>query len=547
MENKSYLQLKAYATKAGRRFLALVLACGIMFGLSACGGQKPTGKAEEIKPVAVEREPEPPALQTVSEATAIALRQYIYARLLTEELAAADFKAMSMEETKKMTEETALAWEVAELFTYSAGDIADSAIVLMEDHAAKPAASKDKLQAEFMTLAASPLSFSLTAYAAGDAKEFDPKAWADSLTKQYDALKGAKRYRQLAQQLGTDAKSAYEQMTLAQEIIRHQATADAAFWDKLTKAAQATKTASKVGLLGLSMAATGGGSVALLEGAGLLVGGVDCIVDVAETGSTILLGDNNQVAVAFGDIKEKLGPVSSLIGLATLNPSGVGKAAKDTTEALVYITDSLVDLFYEDKIVGIKVDGLSDQAVAISGEVFETGAKTALEAAGFLFPETTKAISQLAGFWESEREVMIARMDALVSRMAELERAAGITEEVSPEPGSTESTTPQVPGINMNIFGKYTVVTTKENETDTDTITLRDNGNGALIWIAEDGDETHLSYDPARNIIHTESEGLTIHIEFSLSGSTVTGSGYMSGTFWDEPVEATFALTKISD
>lgn len=73
MENKSYLQLKAYATKAGRRFLALVLACGIMFGLSACGGQKPTGKAEEIKPVAVEREPEPPALQTVSEATAIAL------------------------------------------------------------------------------------------------------------------------------------------------------------------------------------------------------------------------------------------------------------------------------------------------------------------------------------------------------------------------------------------------------------------------------------------------------------------------------------------
>jgi hypothetical protein len=544
MENKSYLQIKTCATKTSRRYLAMILACVMIFSLTACGGQKTVGP-EKIKPVTVEREPEPVALQTVSEATAVALRQYIYARLLTEELAAADFKTMSMEEIKKMIEKTALAWEETELFAYSAEDIADSALMLMEDYATKPTAANDKLQVKFMTLAATPLSFSLTAYAAGSAKEFDAKAWADSLTKQYDVLKGAKRYQQLAQQLGTDAKSAYEQMTLAQEIIRGQATADAAFWDKLTKAAQATKTASKVGLLGLSMVATGGGSVALLEGAGLLVGGVDCIVDVTETGSTILLGDNNQVAVAFGDIKEKLGPVSSLIGLATLNPSGVGKAAKDTTEALVYITDSLVDLFYEDKIVGIKVEGLSNQAVAISSEIFEAGAKTALEAAGFLFPETTKALSQLAGFWEPEPEVMIARMDALVSQMAELERVTDITEEGSPEPGGSGS----APSISedINIFGKYTVISKTEDEAVTDTVILRDNGNGTLLWISEEGDETYLSYDPTTNIIHTESEGLTVHIEFSLSGNTVIGSGYESGTFWGESVEATITLTKISD
>ena len=547
MENNLYLQIKSCTVKAGRRFFTLLLACAMLFSLGACGGQT-KGQAEELNPVTVEREPEPQALQTLNEATAIALRQYIYARLLTEELAAADFKAMPMDEIKNAAEKATLAWEMAKRFADSAEDIAGSALLLMGEDAAAPTAANDTQQVQFMTLAATPTS---AANVAGGAKEFDPNAWADSLTKQYDALKGAKRYQQLAQQLGTDAKSAYEQMTLAQEILRNQATADAAFWDKLTKAAQAAKTASKVGLLGISMVATGGGSVALLEGAGLLVGGVDCMVDVAETGSTILLGDNNQVAVAFGDIKERLGPVSSLVGLATLNPSGIGKAAKDTTEALVYITDSLVDLFYEDKIVGVKVEGLglSEHTFRISGQVFEAGSKAALEAAGFLYPKAAEAISQLAELWEPDPEVMIARMDALTSQMAELAQAAGIKEEDPPEPNGNENVPPPVVAGDINIFGKYTCVATGgvDNETLTTTIAIRDNGNGALLWIDEDGEETHLSYDPATNIIHTESDGLTLHIEFFLSGKTVTGSGYMSGTFWDAPVEETFSLTKLSD
>jgi hypothetical protein len=61
---------------------------------------------------------------------------------------------------------------------------------------------------------------------------------------------------------------------------------------------------------------------------------------------------------------------------------------------------------------------------------------------------------------EADPEAALARMDALVSQMTELEQAANITEEASPDPGSTGSTTPQVPSINMNIFGKYTCVAT---------------------------------------------------------------------------------------
>lgn len=277
--------------------------------------------------------------------------------------------------------------------------------------------------------------------------------------------------------------------------------------------------------------------------------------------SSFVFGENNQVAVAFGDIKEKLGPVSSLIGLVTLNPADIGKKAKDTVDAVVYISDSLVDLFYEDKIVGIKVEGLSDQAVAISGEVFEAGAKAAIEAAGFLCPETVKTLSQLAGLWEPEPEVMIARMDALVSQMAELERATGITGEVSPEPGSTESTIPQAPAGYINIFGRYSVVSRATNSDDeeetTHFVTILDLGQGKAQWIdEEDEDEDEfedeeapiiMSYDASTHKLRYFEEGFAFDAAFTISEGVVTGSGYMNGSLWGERFEATLSLTKVSD
>ena len=565
MENKVYA--KSHAAKSGRRFLALLLTCVLIFSLSACGGQKTTDKAEELGPVTVEREPEPQALQTANEATAIALRQHVYARLLTEAFLMADASAMTAAELSEMADELLLAWENADLFSSTAMELTDQAVLLLEMPTVKQTSAVGQPQASFMTLAAAPLNFSLVAYAAESGRKIDPQTWAESLTKQYDALKGAKRYQQLAQQLGTDAKTAYEQMVLAQKIISNAAELEEAegvvnAWTESINYLQRLKTASKVTMLGWSMAATGGGSVTLLEGSGLLVGGVDCIVDVAETGSTLILGENNQVAVAFGDIKEKLGPVSSLIGLATLNPSEVGNKARETAEAVIYITDSLVDLFYEDKIVGIKVEGLSDQATRITGEVFKAGTKAAPEAAGFLFPATTRTLSQLIGLWKPEPEVMIARMDALVSQMAELERAAGMTEEVSPEPGSAESTMPSespenTPAEDATIFGTYSQVATKEftgkangeeGETETSTIIIKDVGGGLLVLIDEEyDDKTYLDYDPVTNIVHNESAGITIHIEFSLSEGGVIGSGYIRGTLWGEPIGATLSLTKISD
>ncbi len=68
METKSCRNARVYATI--RRFLAVLLAGAMLFGLCACAGKK----SAEIEPVTVEREPGPQALQTANAAAALALR-----------------------------------------------------------------------------------------------------------------------------------------------------------------------------------------------------------------------------------------------------------------------------------------------------------------------------------------------------------------------------------------------------------------------------------------------------------------------------------------
>jgi hypothetical protein len=569
MENKLAVHTKSCAAKSGRRFLALLLSCVLIFSLSACGGQKTTGKAEEINPVTVEHEPEPQALQTANEATTIALRQYVYARLLTEAFLMADASAMTAEELSEMADELLLAWKNAELFSSTAMELTDKAVLLMEMPTVKQTSAAGQPQAKFMTLAAAPLNFSLVAYAAESERKIDPQTWAENLTRQYDALKGAQRYQQLAQQLGTDAKTAYEQMALAQKIIHNAAELEEtegvvnAYTESINYL-QGVKTASKVGVFVVGTVVTGGGSLTALstssftlaQTAGTIVGGVDCIVDVAETGSTLILGENNQVAVAFGDIKEKLAPVSAVVGLASFNSA-------ETGEQLAYIGDTLVDWFYEGKVMGVQVDDRT-----VTARIFDSAGtvalKSALESAGYVFPETSRTLTEIMEELETDPEASLARMDALVSQMAELERAAGPVEEVSPAPDSaasapanesTESAAPSTSTGDISIFGRYSVVSRvingEDEEEETSFATLVDLGAGKVQWIDDDDEEDDdpfiMSYDASSHKLYYFEEGAIVNVVFTSSGDKVMGKGTMTATLWGERVEATLSLTKISD
>lgn len=463
----------------------------------------------EMKPVTVMREPEPLAAQAASEATAIALRQYIYARLASEAFATADLEAISVVEIRALVEAAAQAWEDAALSAYVAEDITAQAIEVLDTPAIRQTAASGLPQARFLTLAAAPADVHTAALSAGGGRQTDPQTWAESLTKQYDALKGAKRYQQLAQQLGTDARTAYEQMALAQKIIRNKAELEethavAEILDSKVKYLEWVKSQCKTGMFIAATLYSGGGTIAgmgaktwsALETGSVIIGGVDCIVDISENTSNIILGEDHQVTLTLNEAKEYLAPVSSIVGLVTF------KSLMENPEKAVYIADSLVDLFYEDKIIGIKVEGLSGQAVSISGKVFESGAKAALKDAGYVWPENEqiKGLADALQDWKPDWELMIARLDALSAQMAaiyqnpelyrdtdesgfetipedELEEWENALEERENEGGVAQP----VPVSGNGISGTYSCDISGPVLSGTYHITLQDNGDGTVI------------------------------------------------------------------
>jgi hypothetical protein len=438
---------KTDGVKTCKRLLAMILIGALLFSLCGCSGQK-VGSVDGIKPAIVEREPLPQAIQTANKATTIALRQYIFARLKTENFVTADIKAMQREELTRMVDELAESWKIADQLASGAEKISDQALVVLDTTKMNQTSVYDQLIVSLKAHTSKFFVYPVVAFAAGNSKEFDPKTWAESLTKKYDSIKGGQTIKQLAKQLGTDAKEAYAKLTLAQEIIHSGAMADAEYYDKLTKIAQGTKTACKVGLLVTATIASGGGTLSTLAGSSMtlgqagaaIVGGTDCIVDVYSTGSTIILGENHQVTVGFDDIKNKLAPVSAVIGLATFNPA-------ETGEQLSYIGDTLADWFYEGKILGVKVIGNKSGGTTVKSQPIDVSGKNekeindAMKQADFIPPaqktavDTSTAREAEAEKLEISRQEVIAILDSLASQMAAIVKSATQIEE-SAKPGN---------------------------------------------------------------------------------------------------------------
>ncbi len=329
-----------------------------------------------------------------------------------------------MEELAQMADEVLLAWENAEALSEAAEDITNRTVKVIEMASIKK--RDNELYANSVLNMIIKLSKGLksTAYAAGTARKLDPQTWAENLTKQYDALRCGQRYQQLANQLGTDARTAYEQMALAQKIIQdsaalEEAEADVNAWTESINYLQGVKTASKVGVFVVGTIVTGGGTVTALGSSsmtlgtatGVIVGGADSIVDIGATGSSIILGENNQVTVGFNELKDKLAPVSAVVGLAGFN-------AAETGEQLTYIGDSLVDWFYEGKFMGVKVDN-GDVTARIFDSAGKEALKSALEAIGYVFPEESKTVQDLVNEYKEsvDMDSVWKELEILISEM----------------------------------------------------------------------------------------------------------------------------------
>jgi len=444
----------------------------------------------ETEPIVVERELGPQPLLTANEATALTLRYYIYARLKTEELLLADFTSMPEGAFEAQMDELVAIWQTAEALASEAEQITDQAILLLET------ATGYQLQNQFGSLDSRRSDVPSIALASYTGQGIDRQTWAENLTKQYDALRGAQRYKQLAEQLGTDTKTAVEQMELAQKIIRdaaylEEAQAEVAEYTRSINVVEGYKTVSKVGLFVTATVATGGGNLATLgassmtlgQAGAVVVGGVDCIVDVGKTTSSIILGEDHQVTTSINNIQDKLAPISFVVGLATFNGA-------ETGEQLAFIGDSLIDWYYNGKILGVNVSGTDDGGTKVTAQQIdvsgfdETGVKSALKTAGFSTPDEGDAtLSSIIEEYRNSIEDAASKLATLAAQMAQL---AGEDVDQSQEEGTLtgEQQEPTTGPITTNgIAGTYSATawvlyTAEDVEAEDMYVTLQLNEGG---------------------------------------------------------------------
>lgn len=536
-----------------KRGAALLLAAAFALTATGCGslfGQKP---------VTAVRTAPPPAAQAANAGVTLALRQYVFARLKTEQAAEMAMQYLP-QEAAALADEAALAWQNAIALTDTSLMMAEQAAALLP--CTLPAQTADATTAAQTAVFHTPAAARPTMLNTGGAKDFDYQAWAENLTKQYDAIKGNQTIRQLAQQLGTDARSAFEQLALAQEILHDEAMLDAAHWDKVLKIYQGVKTTCKVGLFVTATIASGGGTVAALQTSSMslgaagatIVGGTDCIVDVAVTGSTIILGEKDQVTVAFNDIKDKLAPVSAVVGLISFNGG-------ETGEQLAYLGDSLTDWFFDGKIMGVKVSVTDAGGISVNGQAIDTaglseaGLQQALTAAGLALPGTPPTLTELMGNYTMDPSVALQVLGLLAAQLGGTPAETPAPEATAtPVPAPTAEPAPQpapepapqteglpegsVPG---NISGLYSCTITGPEEPQIVEFTIIDDGSGTVILRDESADgseDTLLPYSPSTGEILYSDD---FYLKFYLLDGTIYANGFLDldGSIYD------FSLVRI--
>ena len=536
------LARKPFASRVGVRFSAVILVAAMLVGVWACSGQEPTvtqptaggqesivtqpAAAEQespvIEPVIVERELEPEALRTVNAANALALKYYIYARLKTEELLAADTQSMPEGAFVSQMDELVTLWETADALAAEANALTDQAIMLL----GTPSAGQATLfhtQLQQVALVS---------------RDIDPETWAENLSKQYDALRGAQRHKQLAQQLGADTKTAVEQMALAQKILHNaadveEAQAEVNAYTRSINIVQGYKTASKVGLFIGAAVATGGGSLASLAGGSatlgqagvLVVGGVDCIVDVGATTSSIVLGEDHRVTVGFQEAGDVIQPVSMVLGLVTLDPG-------QTEEMIALVGESMMEWFYPGKITALGIEPLKAGGTRMIARIINTageevpGIRSALEKIGLSLPsEAGISVSELTEAYTIDSKTAQASMQTFVTQIAALSGAE------EPQGGATGATTAQ--GMAGTWSGSATlqhVASGAEAEKSVDvTLQLGEDGTGTATVYGYSGEAWYGASTVGFSVTMKEG-GWTLLCEFSGSVTRTGGQIVIDGT-----------------
>ncbi len=526
-----------------KKYVSLFLALIMIFTLASCGGKTEENTTVSLSAVAAER-------AAVEQAGAIATQQYIIARLKTEALIEYDIENGSIDELKVMTDDTLEAWRLCELASVQAAELADYAQSLR---------SSASTQAATMSYTSSKSAviglFTAVAYAA---EENAAVKWAKDLTTKYDAYPSGQKIKQLSENLGTDAKNAFAQLKMAQAILEGAAYNDEADTiQKYENAAMATKTACKTGLYIGGVIASGGTATGILEAGGMVISGVDTIVDIASTGSTIILGENNKVTMAANDLKDIVGPIASIAGGVNVFSgdsikAGIKAGAEfskqmGSLDKLNYIGESVLDLVSEGKILGGTITVGDDGETTVTMTEISTEGKTPdevakeLKEAGLPVPEEgePKTAAELAEEIEEEYYYTEEELNEVIENLRNLLYEMFLDSEESTAPPAEA-----IGGLSLDdIAGTYSMNTYYDGKEQKHTVVFTKSGDKLVASSDAKGEEPfELSYDPAsgtasyvQKIPHEDSE-ITIDSKYTFileDGSTKV-NGETTMLFKDE-------------
>ena len=394
-----------------KKILSITLSIVLILSLSCCG-TKGTDKNESKKSssenvfgenssdkqgegVAVNIQTitlptESPKRIAVETDAATAVNSYIVARMYLDKFLQYDIESGNLEEYSKLLDDTITAFEQVDKM---ATDLAESADELEMREA------RADLWQKIIDL---PNPFVVTAYAA---EESDDIKWAKDITERFDSAPVGKGIRTLAEQMGTDAKHAYAQLKQAQDILAGAAYEDFADTANTAyKTAKVLKTAGTGAQFALSIMTAGESTVAeaVLSGGGIVINGLNTMLEVGQTGSILIVGDDNKVSAALEKAEDKFAPIGATIGLFGL-ASNVSKGAEllddvpAMADSIMYVGTSIYDYMVDGKILGGMFTQGNDGNVSATISETVTMDKTLKES-----PEEVAEVLKAVGYTDGE-------------------------------------------------------------------------------------------------------------------------------------------------
>lgn len=497
------------------------IGMSLIFGLGGCSKQSTDVQAKKdsgsdvmvVQPVEVIRPAPEPAVAAANTAVALAANQYVYARLLTEELLTGTGGDLA-----RLYDDTLLAWDNAEVALAAAQDaIATVGGSKLSDKAGGGQAEGDSAWAE-------PFARELSPAQANDyLLDFSDQMVADAAT------------------LGDTVWAAKDAVTSRSASEKEQVSRDIARSAKVDVLATTEKAAAPGGSIG----ALPGSRAAATDPEAFVVDGVDGLVMVSESGqNTIMVAHDQQVTVTGEVLDGRDGPVEAVFGLLPVDTAAAQK--KEVVNAVPLVGTTPKQWSPRGKVTGVRVAPAKKGQTSVKATPVPKGrdpkqTEQNLEAAGVPVREAPDATpAQVADGLQVDPEAVRATIEILIivvnDNVGDPATNAGPERQTRPRnPTPTEdirqpADVPQglpaaPPEVGGNVEGTYAAFSQfPDGDSGESTVEVTLDGSTLTIW-SSDGSTITGFYDAASGSFSAESDGGEVNMVFDTWSDPITASG----------------------